>query len=645
MTKDTNISTICSISTIDDIPNTNWQTNYNFSSSRKSSLKSKTNTSTKTFLSEVNNTYFQPYNILPHFWFYKIVDKEGRPDLPAIMILSEILGWFRSLAKAGSNTYYSTGKSLPELVDGKLAVSYDFLSDKLNFLKERIRKNLIHLEELDVLYREVKNIALENGKRINQLYISINPEFYALCFRNPETDIRVGNDEFLSDESSSDFNSEKESHFLEGDLIKKKSKTRSIGSNFNSVDLNDLNELNRNIGEIDKTEEIDTDIGNDKPVSVANPSVVESSRELLLETTQYKRLSTECVESGTIHAGGGDSTEKDTNSRVGRYASNNKTDHIFKQNPARKPKTLDDFYPLTEEDCIELQSRSGRPFTKTAMNEILQSLARKAKQVIFWSKKGFMAYMSLVYRYELRDAEKTSSETFKIRSNIDSESMEIAKQEKYLSEIESCLQVSPEWHLKKKLASVLDRSRAYALLTSYKRIELGEGSDIGRCILHMQKQISLTPNEKEIILNQVRATHELVGEGGEYRQIEIVELKYPEWKASPRPAEEKLKEKSDLEIKNNSESEHSPDNQDQGLWSKIRQVFIKTEGEYGEALDNHWISKLDVTIDEQAKKVELFAPSEFVKSYVEEKLLKSISYSVEKLGFSFGGLRGFETVF
>lgn len=75
------------------------------------------------------------------------------------------------------------------------------------------------------------------------------------------------------------------------------------------------------------------------------------------------------------------------------------------------------------------------------------------------------------------------------------------------------------------------------------------------------------------------------------------------------------------------------------MWSKIRQIFIKTEGKYGAALDNHWISKLDAKIDEQAKKVELLAPSEFVKSYVEEKLLKSISYSVEKLGFSFGRLR------
>ena len=127
--------------------------------------------------------------------------------------------------------------------------------------------------------------------------------------------------------------------------------------------------------------------------------------------------------------------------------------------------------------------------------------------------------------------------------------------------------------------------------------------------------------------------------------VSVIIPKYPEWKSNPKSAGEKLKEKSDLEIKNNPESEHSPNSQDQGLWGKIRQIFIKTEGEYGEALDNHWISKLDVKIDEQAKKVELMAPSEFVKSYVEEKLLKSISYSVEKLGFSFGGLQGFETVF
>ena len=84
-------------------------------------------------LNKLNTTYSQPSNLIPHFWNYKIVDKEGSPDLPCIIILSELFGWFRNLSQ--SKTYYSTGTALPELVEGKLAVSYEFLSDKLNFNK------------------------------------------------------------------------------------------------------------------------------------------------------------------------------------------------------------------------------------------------------------------------------------------------------------------------------------------------------------------------------------------------------------------------------------------------------------------------------------------------------------------------------
>ena len=145
---------------------------------------------------KINTTYSQPANLIPHFWNYKIVDKEGNPDLPCIMILSELFGWFRGLSK--SSTYYSTGKSLPELVDGQLAISYEFLSEKLNFQKERIRRNLIKLENLKIIKREVRNIALENGSRISQLYISIDNAFFSSCFRDPELDIGVRTTEFAS---------------------------------------------------------------------------------------------------------------------------------------------------------------------------------------------------------------------------------------------------------------------------------------------------------------------------------------------------------------------------------------------------------------------------------------------------------------
>ena len=81
-----------------------------------------------------------------------------------------------------------------------------------------------------------------------------------------------------------------------------------------------------------------------------------------------------------------------------------------------KPKSLGDHYPLTTEECLELQSRSGRDFTQNAMNEILLDMSRKPKlqEHSFVSRARFMAYMATVYRYEGRDTVKTSNSSFKI---------------------------------------------------------------------------------------------------------------------------------------------------------------------------------------------------------------------------------------
>ena len=174
------------------------------------------------FIKSINTTYCQPANLIPHFWNYKIVDKEGSPDLPCIMILSEIFGWFRNLSE--SQTYYSAGRALPELVNGKLAISYDYLADKLNFQKERIRRKLVKLEELGILARDIRNIALEDGSRINQLYLSIDHQFFKDCFRNPELDIRVRSTELASSDSTV---FEKTPPFG-GEHIRKKNKIRSM---------------------------------------------------------------------------------------------------------------------------------------------------------------------------------------------------------------------------------------------------------------------------------------------------------------------------------------------------------------------------------------------------------------------------------
>jgi len=46
-------------------------------------------------------SYLEPGNIIPHFWFKKIVDEKGKPDLTAITLLSEVLALYRFLNSAG----------------------------------------------------------------------------------------------------------------------------------------------------------------------------------------------------------------------------------------------------------------------------------------------------------------------------------------------------------------------------------------------------------------------------------------------------------------------------------------------------------------------------------------------------------------
>jgi len=508
---------------------------------------------------DINTKYCQPSNLIPHFWFYKIVDKQGNPDLTCIMILSEILGWFRCLAKP--HIYDSTNQSLPELVNGKLAISYDFLANKLNLQKERIRRKLVTLETLGFVSREIKNIAMEDGSRINQLFISIDQEFFQSCFRSPEQDIRVGNDEFI-ETGNTDF---EPSPLLGGDHISNKNKNRSIKSNFN---LND-------------------------------------SEENSLETIQAK------------------ATEEQVATKK-LAAEESRASRAEKQ----EPKKLKDFYPLTEEDCSLLQSKSGRSFSLKAMNEILQDMSKKLLTPEFWSKKGFLAYMSKAFTYEMRDELKVSNISFKIRNNY----TEVDKQEKFLSEIESCLQVTQEWHLKKKLAAVLERSTAYNFLLNYQYSE--RVGDVYK--FYLANEVSIGAMDRQIILNQVKATQERAGLNGKIEYIENVEFIFEnKWKPDHGKANSTNKETDYL-----AEIAKEAERQKALVWLEVRKSFIAgsyTEEE-GIALDKSWLSKLAAV--EEGKKIILDSSSELIKDWIRskyliklEKITKELGYEIELVGY------------
>ena len=101
-------------------------------------------------------------------------------------------------------------------------------------------------------------------------------------------------------------------------------------------------------------------------------------------------------------------------------------------NQYKEPENLAYHYPLNNEDCSKLQSKSGRLFCLTAMNEILLDMSKRVDRK-FCSKAQFLAYFAKSLRYEKRDAVKTDNINFKIKANITEEHRNYAKRENFLS--------------------------------------------------------------------------------------------------------------------------------------------------------------------------------------------------------------------
>jgi len=261
---------------------------------------------------------------------------------------------------------------------------------------------------------------------------------------------------------------------------------------------------------------------------------------------------------------------------------------------------------LTDEMCSTLRSNCGRDFTDRAIREIVKAVSRskKGSAAFFYHIKGFVSYLSKILIFEKRDSVKTSDANYYITANQTNEEREEREQEKYLTEVEYSLQVSPEWHLKKKLASVLERSKAHNLLTAYKSLDIKEN----RAIIHLRKHVELSEMDKDIILQKVQATHESIDNDGNYQQIKSLELVMPD--------------KSTTSFTTTRPDQTLPERH--GIWGKIRETFARSFASGGDDLDKAWLSRLDAKINKEQKTIILESPSEFIKYWVENNYLECI---------------------
>jgi DNA-binding Lrp family transcriptional regulator len=112
--------------------------------------------------------------VIPDTWYSLIIFENGKPDLNAIIILSDILYWYRAKEVRDEKTGKITGYK-KRFSGDKLQRSYQDLADKFGLSKKQVRDAVKRLEAAGVIETELRNIEVKGTVLTNVMFITPNP--------------------------------------------------------------------------------------------------------------------------------------------------------------------------------------------------------------------------------------------------------------------------------------------------------------------------------------------------------------------------------------------------------------------------------------------------------------------------------------
>lgn len=539
-----------------------------------------------------------------------ITNDNGTPDYLAINIYYDALrSWYTP-----NKLKTSDGKILEvaKLKSKGIYLSYKELAKAHGCSTETIRKKLVKLEKLGLIQRSYRHKETVTTKSYNQLIVYVwkqTPYFYnkhgieqsEITELKPQT-----NHQYITEKYNIDYRSKIE-------------QIKAVGSR-------------GGIHKVVDTKELIEPFSKEKDRS--RPNFIKNSFDSFSDQTSSK-LESKNISTDNSH----NSKTKEEESRALPTTQNTDTDYSNSKHSTipntngflGSGKHLNEMIEyLSDEVCNSLRANSGRNFTDRAIKEIAKAVSRskQGSKAFFYHIKGFIAYLSKILKFEKRDPVKVSSINYYITANLTEEEKTIQKQEKFLSKIEYSQQVSPEWHLKKKLAAVLRRDIAYKILSNYQRSE--RKGYIFK--IYLREQVVLKEMDKQIILNQVKATQERLGDNESIESIEKIEFIFQQKREqkSKKGESEKL-----AEIENTEEIKKLP------IWLQIRKHFIDSyfDIEEGIGRDKNWLSKLiayedNNKISDNIKTLSIKAESKFIRDWINSNYLFKLEAIAKELGYS-----------
>ena len=114
-------------------------------------------------------------NVIPLNWFKTITTANGKPNSTAIMLLSDIVYWYRPKILRDEATGEFIGIKKRFKAD-LLQRSYRQFSEQFRYSKRQVTEAIKALESLGVIRREFRTVSTNMQKLSNVLYIELFPD-------------------------------------------------------------------------------------------------------------------------------------------------------------------------------------------------------------------------------------------------------------------------------------------------------------------------------------------------------------------------------------------------------------------------------------------------------------------------------------
>lgn len=130
-------------------------------------------------------------NVIPQAWFKTITRDNGKPNLSAIVILSDIVYWYRPTEQRDEQTGQTVGYTKKFKAD-MLQRSYSQLAEQFGISKREATNAVAELEKIGVIKRHLRTIDVNGMKMSNVLFIELIPEvLYNVTFPDSKNEIAI----------------------------------------------------------------------------------------------------------------------------------------------------------------------------------------------------------------------------------------------------------------------------------------------------------------------------------------------------------------------------------------------------------------------------------------------------------------------